>query len=135
MSKLIGLRLFEAYDPPPAELEKARQKLTRDACPRRYCWFWHSLQFDWGLNSAEGCQVAEQHPQQLIMERDGAEVPPWRQCCRATGNAQQPDYFEPRERYLEADGWTPDYFVAAGKENRRTRHARRKRGKKGNDRR
>jgi hypothetical protein len=25
--------------------------LARESCPRRYCWYWHTLAFDWDIKS------------------------------------------------------------------------------------
>jgi hypothetical protein len=127
MSKRTELRLFSA---PRAEVEEARQKLTRDQCPRRYCWYWHSLSFDWHMKPDDGCGVAKEHIGDALLERKGAEVAPWRQCCRASGNPQQPDYYEPREPHLLADGWPQHYFLLTGKPSRRRKYARQERGKR-----
>jgi hypothetical protein len=110
-------------------LEEARHRLTRESCPRRYCWYWHTLAFDWGINPDQGCEVAERHIHRLVLERQqGQPVPAWQLCCRATGNPQHADYYEPREPHLEADGWPEDYFLVVGKAARRRRFQRRKRG-------
>src|SRR6266540_4836201 len=98
MTKRQTLRLFAA---PPAEVEEAREKLTRQQCPRRYCWYWHSLSFDWNLKPEDGCGVANEHRCDSLLKRRGAEIGPWRQCCRASGNPQHPDLYEPREPHLE----------------------------------
>jgi hypothetical protein len=127
MSRRRELPLFAA---PPAVVDLAREKLTRDQCPRRYCWFWHSLGFDWELKPEEGCGVPNEHPRDELLERRGAELEPWRQCCRASGNPQHPDYYEPREPHLKADGWPEDYFLVVGKEARQRRFARRQQGKR-----
>ncbi|HVL15503.1 MAG TPA: hypothetical protein VM529_23235 [Gemmata sp.] len=117
--------------PSPAELEQARERLTRESCPRRYCWYWHTLAFDWDIGPEQGCEVAERHITRLLMQRQSGEaLPPWQQCCRATGNQQHADYYEPREPHLEADGWAEDYFMVVGKAARRRRFERRQQGKR-----
>jgi hypothetical protein len=128
MKKSIPLNVFGAR---PEEVEEARKRLTSDQCPRRYCWYWHSLSFDWQLKPIDGCQVAEQHPHDKRLARGGAKVVPRRQCCRATGNPLHVDYYEPREPHLKADGWSENYFSVTGKEARRRRYARRQGGKRG----
>jgi hypothetical protein len=85
------------------------------------------LGFDWQLKPEDGCRVAEEHPSQVSPTRSIAGVAPWRQCCRASGNVQHSDYYEPREPHLKADGWPKDAFLALGKEHRRRRRVRRKR--------
>jgi hypothetical protein len=127
MNERQALRLFAA---PPAEVEEARKRLTREQCPRRYCWYWHSLSFDWDLKHEEGCGVANGHICDALLMQRGAEVGPWRQCCRASGNPEHPDYYEPREPHLEADGWSVDFFQIVGKAARRRRFERRQRGKR-----
>src|SRR5262245_13573034 len=130
MSEPIGGRIHLAVVPSPAELEEARKRLTREACPRRYCWYWHSLGFDWTLSPEQGCEVAEGHIHRLLLERRQEEsIQPWQRCCRASGNQQHPDYYEPREPHLEADGWPEDFFAVVGKVARRRRFERRRRGK------
>jgi hypothetical protein len=126
MGKRRALPLFAA---PPADVEEARERLTREQCPRRYCWYWHSLSFDWEMKPEDGCGVANEFIGNAMLKRQGADVGPWRQCCRATGNPQQADYYEPREPHLKADGWRPDFFQVLGKAARRRRFERRKRGK------
>ena len=91
----------------------------REQCPRRYCWYWHSLSFDWNLKPDDGCGVAMEHVGDSRLKRRAQEVGPWRQCCRATGNPQHPDYYEPREPHLEADGWPVNFFQVIGKAARR----------------
>jgi hypothetical protein len=122
MGKRRALPLFAA---PPADVEMARARLTREQCPRRYCWYWHSLSFDWDTKPEDGCGVANEHVNDARLVRQGAEVGRWRKCCRATGNPQQPDYYEPREPHLNADGWPHDYFQLIDKAARRRRFERR----------
>jgi hypothetical protein len=128
MSKPLGARLHLTVTPTPADLELAKTRLTRSVCPRRYCWYWHTLGFDWEISPEEGCEVAERHIYRLLLEqRQGEARPSWQQCCRATGNPQHADYYEPREPHLAADGWPGDFFMVAGKEARRRRFQRRRR--------
>jgi hypothetical protein len=125
----VPIHLFAC--PSPTELEQARERLARESCPRRYCWYWRTLSFDWDLNPGQGCEVAERHFARLQLERrQGVEFQPWQQCCRASGNPQHPDLYEPNEPHLEADGWPVDFFQMVGKAARQRRFERRRRGKK-----
>jgi hypothetical protein len=126
MSEPLGAKVHLSVSPSPAELEQAREQLTRSSCPRRYCWYWHTLAFDWDLSPEQGCEVAERHIHRLLLERaQGRPIAAWQQCCRATGNLQHRDYYEPREPHLKADGWPEDFFFVVGKVARRRRFERR----------
>jgi len=128
MSEPLGLRLYQSVTPSPAELQQARERLTRESCPRRYCWYWHTLSFDWDVSPEQGCKVGERQIHRLLLERrTGEALPPWQQCCRASGDPEHPDYYEPREPHLEADGWPEDFFQIVGKAARRRRYERRRR--------
>src|SRR5262249_53333694 len=111
MTEPLGARIHLTVTPSPAELAQARHRLARTSCPRRYCWYWHTLAFDWDMSPAEGCEVAERHIHRLVLERrQGEPLLAWQECCRASGNAQHPDLYEPREPHLRDDGWPEDYF-------------------------
>jgi hypothetical protein len=74
--------------------------------------------------------VAQRHFYRLLLERrQSRPLPPWQQCCRASGNPQHPDYYEPREPHLREDGWPKDFFLVVGKAARRRRFERRLGGK------
>lgn len=121
------IRLFAASLP---LVEEARERLTRDSCPRRYCLYWDTVGFNWELSAEQGCRVAEEHPSDVRLARAGSTVRPWRLCCRATGNPQHQDFYEPREPHLEADGWPADFFNIVGKVARVRRFQRRERGER-----
>ena len=75
--------------------------------------------------------MAERHIHRLLLERrTGKALPPWQQCCRASGNPRHRDYYEPREPHLQADGWPEDFFLVVGKAARQRRFERRRRGKR-----
>jgi hypothetical protein len=132
MLEPLGIRIHLSVTPSPAELERARDLLTRESCPRRYCWYWHTLAFDWDVSPEQGCEVAERHIHRLLLERRSKEpLPAWQQCCRASGNTQHQDYYEPREPHLKADGWPKDFFWIGGKAARRRRYERRRRKRHG----
>src|SRR5262245_23861976 len=92
-------RLFRSVKPSDSDLEKART-LTRDACPRRYRWWWQSLGFDWELTPQQGCAFQK------------SEKPPgWKhvdQPCSRCDPASAVDHYEPREPHLLADGFAID---------------------------
>lgn len=131
MSKPLGSKMHLSVVSSRDELKQARERLTRELCPRRYCWYWHTLAFDWELSPAEGCKVADQHITHLLLtQAQGESLPAWQVCCRASGNPQHADYYEPREPLLETDGWPKDYFQVVGKNARRRRFERRKKCKR-----
>lgn len=80
--------------------------LPPGACPRRYCWWWRSLGFEWGASAAEGCTflTSEKPP-----DWPNADKP----CVRADP-ASGTDHFEPREPHLIEDGLLPQWFVRVG---------------------
>jgi hypothetical protein len=71
--------------------------------PRRYCWWWQSLAFDWDTPIAAGCRLRESaKPPEFRLP----EVP----CCRLDP-ASGVDQYEPREPHLEEDGFFRDRFT------------------------
>jgi hypothetical protein len=127
----LGVRVHLSVVPSPAELDEARSQLTRGSCPRRYCWYWHTLAFDWSLSPGEGCEVAERHIVRSLLEHDkGQPLLSWQQCSRASNNPQHPDYYEPREPHLDDDGWPADFFAVVGKAARVRRYERLHRGQR-----
>jgi hypothetical protein len=105
MGQRVGLRLFEAVTPTADDLARAQALLTT-ACPRRYCWWWQSLAFDWGNPVAVGCRL-----------RESTKPPGYRfpgiPCCRLDPTSGV-DQYEPREPHLEEDGFHRDHFLAPG---------------------
>ena len=69
MSEPLGARVHLSVTPSPAELQQARERLTRESCPRRYCWYWHTRAFDWDLSPEQGCEVAERHIHRLLLRK------------------------------------------------------------------
>jgi hypothetical protein len=51
---ITGLKLFTPYSSTQEDLKRVSE-LPRDQCPRRYCWWWRSLAFEWDLSPEEGC--------------------------------------------------------------------------------
>lgn len=90
-----SLRVLAGVDPSPEDLERGAA-IPPCECPRRYCWWWISLSFEWHLTSTEGCTFlkAKKHPDWRY-----ADIP----CCRSASSSFL-DHFEPREPQIEADG-------------------------------
>lgn len=87
--------------PPTAEdIERARGLSLTD-CPRRYCWWWHSMTFDWKMPVAEGCEWLES--EYADMRND---LTP---CSRCDPSAPR-DHYEPREPDLVQDGFPLNHF-------------------------
>ena len=98
-------RYFRSVTPSPDDLDRAR-RLPLSACPRRYCWWWRTLSFDWGLSVAAGCDyLARPKPSHW----KDIEVP----CCRMQAGSGS-DHYEPREPHLEADGFERYRFLRPG---------------------
>src|SRR5690349_17161851 len=65
-------------------------------CPRRYCWWWKSLSFEWNISEKDGCVFLQ------------LEKPPgWRYsnvpCCRSVPGSGA-DHYESRNAVLKEDG-------------------------------
>jgi hypothetical protein len=90
-------RLFESVTPSPEDVARARELSPLTACPRRYCWWWQSLAFDWDTPVEDGCRFlsAPKSPEWQL-----ADVP----CSRCVAGSGI-DHYEPREPHLEADGF------------------------------
>src|SRR6476659_5036802 len=89
-----SLRILKLFTPTTADLEKARQ-LRACSCPRRYCWWWRSLGFDWKVNIIDGCTFLQTNKPGGWKNSD--------QPCRRAVPASEYDHFEPREAALIAD--------------------------------
>jgi hypothetical protein len=100
-----GPRVFTVVTPSAEDLERARS-MPLSACPRRYCWWWHSLAFDWSLAPSEGCQFSEFAS---AIGWKSSEIP----CCRADESSTA-DHFEPREPHLAQDGFDDSRFNDPG---------------------
>lgn len=113
-----------------SEIKEARSKLRRSDCPRRYCWYWHSSSYDFDMDIYDGCEVSERFGSDYPNKRDlDLDPPKTRECCRASGNNQHPDYYDPREPHLMEDGFPTDYFSVVGKKYRTRKYNRRKKQK------
>lgn len=97
-------RVFTPVRPPQADIERAKA-LPAGSCPRRYCWWWHSLGFDWDTPVEKGCTFlsSEKPP-----DWPNAECP-----CKRAEPASTIDHFEPREPHLIEDGLAPVWLGGA----------------------
>lgn len=86
----------------PADVRRAKT-LPPSTCPRRYCWWWRSLAFEWDISPAEGCTF-------LTSEKPPNWHNPGRPCKRADPESST-DHFLPRESNLIEDGLLPEWFV------------------------
>ncbi|MEZ6140980.1 MAG: hypothetical protein R3B84_10450 [Zavarzinella sp.] len=64
------------------------------------------------MSPADGCEIAQRYIARLLQERAlGKSLPATEVCCRASGDAEHKDYYEPREPHLIEDGWSDDHFL------------------------
>jgi hypothetical protein len=91
-----GGRLLVSVTPSGQDLLRA-SGIAEDRCPRRYCWWWRTLNFDWELTPREGCAFLE--PPKPSGFRDAA-VP-----CHRCVPTSTIDQYEPREPHLLQDGF------------------------------
>lgn len=101
-SRADSARVFTPYEPRADDLARVRA-LPATACPRRYCWWWRSLAFEWDVSAAEGCTFLES-------EKPPEWLNPDEPCVRACPTAHR-DHFEPREPHLIEDGLLPVWFL------------------------
>lgn len=88
-------RVLEVVEVTPGDLERASLLSAAD-CPRRYCWWWRSLGFEWETSPAEGCVwLLSDKPEHWHFK----DIP----CCRCDSTSKI-DQFEPRNRNIEIDG-------------------------------
>jgi hypothetical protein len=109
MIKQNTIRIFESTPPSTPEDVARASNLRPDECPRRYCWWWRSLSFEWDISLSEGCVYdARKHPRFLDPSWTDRDAP----CCRRDPTSSV-DRFESRDPHLEEDGfnakrWQPD---------------------------
>lgn len=87
--------------PPTVDDLRRARELPKTACPRRYCWWWHDVTFDWEMPVAEGCTWLES-----AYAEDKGDLTP---CSRCVSSAET-DHYEPREP--ERDGFTEHHFCS-----------------------
>ena len=100
MQKKTGTRILAPFVPTEEDIERARL-LTDSSCPRRYCWWWRTLSFDWDTDVTQGCTFGS------------SEKPPdWpkseQACCRLDVTSSA-DHFEPRDPHMIEDGIVPGW--------------------------
>lgn len=96
----MTIRIFEGHSPSPEDIERARN-LPKDSCPRRYCWWWRSLGFEWDVPVEVGCTFERERDEgRLIESWTIPEFP----CCRKDRESPV-DQYEPREPHLLEDGF------------------------------
>ena len=77
-------------------------KLSSNACPRRYCWFWKGVKFRWDLSAEQGCDYPSTAAQSSTFPAG---------TCKRADNSSEMDCFEPRDPYLIADGIPIERFT------------------------
>lgn len=87
--------------PDPKDVLRAKA-LPPLACPRRYCWYWRSLKFEWDISPAEGCTFLSSEKPSKWPHND-------KPCVRADPAGK--DHFEPREPHMIEDGLLPRWFI------------------------
>ena len=90
------VKVFEPYVATVEDLKRVELLASSD-CPRRYCWWWQSLAFDWEVSIGEGCRFLSSEKPKGWLE---ANTP----CSRMTSEGKV-DHFEPREPALREDGF------------------------------
>lgn len=103
-----GGRIFQQVQISPEDLERCNS-IAADECPRRYCWWWISLSFEWSMRPAEGCTwLACEKPEHWRFK----ETP----CCRCDQESTI-DQFEPRGPHIEEDGIDASRWLEARRKN------------------
>jgi len=98
------LGAFRQSNMSKSDIERAAT-LSLGQCPRRFCWWWRSLSFEWEVPVAEGCTFTEERDAGRLPNYSNTEHP----CCRCVP-ASPADHFEAREPHLIEDGFEPDRF-------------------------
>jgi hypothetical protein len=95
------MRLLQLYSPTADDKQRVAE-MPRCDCPRRYCWWWRSLSFDWNLTVAEGCVFlkSKKHP-----DWKHADVP-----CKRANPESSIDHYESRGPHLLEDGFPLDMW-------------------------
>lgn len=97
-----GFRAFSVVTSSPEDIVRARSLSVLTDCPRRYCWWWQSLSFDWDTPVAVGCTFLQcQKPP----EWPDPKIP----CCRCVPGSGV-DQYEAREPHLREDGFDDRRF-------------------------
>ena len=88
--------VLSAGSAPPEDIERAKG-IGHTECPRRYCWWWRSLSFEWNLPVKNGCTFLE--------VRKPPDWPNGDLPCRRCNSSSVADHYEPREPHLMEDGF------------------------------
>ena len=94
---------FDFVTPSPEDLDRAAKLERLTDCPRRYCWWWQSLAFDWDTLVAEGCTYPDRTNHLHRLDTD-------KPCSRWDASSGA-DHYEPREPHLEGDGFHRYHFL------------------------
>lgn len=101
MDEKSSARIFRSVQSSANDIARAKA-LPVQSCPRRYCWWWHTLSFDWDVPVSEGCRftTVEKPP----------DWPKEKSSCKRADPSSSRDFFEPREPHLIEDGVVPIWF-------------------------
>src|SRR6218665_1937961 len=90
-----------SYRPTDADIERAAN-IPVNECPRRYCWWWRSLSFEFDIRIAEGCTyMKKSKPRVWVLPH----VP-----CSRCDSFSTVDQYEPRDPHLMEDGFEADHW-------------------------
>jgi hypothetical protein len=103
MANVSSAKALEIYSPTQEDLARARQ-LSPDSCPRRHCWWWHSLLFDWEIEPSIGCT--------FLLSKKPPGWPHPEICCKRSDRESDVDQYEPREPHMEDDGFDVRHWQA-----------------------
>lgn len=67
--QVYDAKCFAPHKASAEDIERANN-LPIMSCPRKYCWWWHSLKFDWHLTDAEGCTFPESETAASLKDQD-----------------------------------------------------------------
>jgi hypothetical protein len=81
--------------PTAADIERAKS-LPADACPRRYCFWWGPMLFEWDLSPQDGCTF-------LHRGKPPGWLLPNTPCCRSDSSSPI-DHYEINDPAIESDG-------------------------------
>lgn len=103
----LGLHYFRRDEITEEDLLKVKE-MDGSECPRRYCWWWHSLGFEWELTAEEGCTWAETAQSENWPHKD--------ERCIRCDKSSTVDLFESRGPHIAADGVDPSKWFDYQKE-------------------
>lgn len=90
-----SVRVFEPHKPSDDDIRQAKN-MAPDECPRRYCWWWHSLRFDWNVPVHVGCTFLDSPKPKGFKNVD---LP-----CKRMTEMGSTDHYLAREPHLIEDG-------------------------------